>query len=661
MATDSQFYDFPESFDDFTFINEASTSNLELSTNFQYGLEIEDTSLSMDLLNDVFPPGLHVGTQVQSLNYRPDIECLDDHESDSSFKFLNQIIMEESMDENTSMFYDPLALQATEKSFYEVISKKYPPSPHIDINTECPNSLNKRTCEINGNSVDPSSCGDLGYHPSNRSIQLPSISSQPLVHSVNSSTSNSVGQIDSLMNMNLTPSQFSKTEFKLQFQKGMEEARKFLPTNSELVINLDKNTLAPKSIAETPKDVVIVEKDHSTSSRGRKHLDCHDSDLDERNSKQSAVYEDEVDLSEMFDNLFLVDIKGVQLSSKGHCKYLNGFDTFFQKNLTPRVPRNGNPLTKKQGVESDVVDLQGLLLDCAQAAVSNDLPEAYEKLKNIRQYASSTGDASQRVANVFANGLEAHLAGTGTQMYAALASKRISFSEMLKAYQAGFRPAELIEETGQRLAKHCKRFNVRFEYQAIARQSWETIDINDLKLMRDEVLVVNCSLRFQNLPEEAVLAESPKAGILKLIRSMKPDLFLHSIVNGLHTAPFFMTRFREALFYYASLFDMLEATVPGRQHSDLLRFHLEKEFGREVLNIVACEGKQRVVRPETYKQWHIRSIQAGFKIVPMEKQIGRAKMVAQYHKDFLYDEDCNWVLQGWKGRVLYASSCWVPV
>ncbi|GAA0155093.1 hypothetical protein LIER_38014 [Lithospermum erythrorhizon] len=179
--------------------------------------------------------------------------------------------------------------------------------------------------------------------------------------------------------------------------------------------------------------------------------------------------------------------------------------------------------------------------------------------------------------------------------------------------------------------------------------------------MRDEVLLVSCSLRFQNLPEEAVLAESPKDGILKLIRSMKPDLFLHSIVNGLHTSPFFMTRFREALFCYASLFDMLEATVPGRQHSDLLRFHLEKKFGCEVLNIIACEGKQRVVRPETYKQWHIRTIRAGFKIVPVEKQIARAKMVAHFRKDFLYDEDCSWMLQGWKGRVLYASSCLVPV
>ncbi|GAA0155825.1 hypothetical protein LIER_13465 [Lithospermum erythrorhizon] len=391
--------------------------------------------------------------------------------------------------------------------------------------------------------------------------------------------------------------------------------------------------------------------------------------------------------------------------------------------------RNAKAPNKKKLAESDVVDLQSLLLNCAQAVASNDLPDALGQLNKIKHYASSTGDAYQRVANVFVNGLEARLAGTGAQMYAAFASKRISFSEMLKSYQVyvsacpfefnsranankmilkiaakgsnlhivdfgisygfqypvliqllsirqggppklritgidfpqtGFRPAELIEETGQRLANHCKRFNVPFEYQAMARHSWETIDINGLKLVRDEVQVVNCFLRFQNLPAEAVLVESPKDDILKLIRSMKPDLFLHSIANGTYNGPFFMSRFREALFYYTSLFDMLDVTLPP---GDVQRSLLEKEFyGREVLNIIACEGKQRVVRPETYKQWQIRTMQAGFKIVPMEKEIGlKVNVKAHYHKDFLFDEGCNWMLQGWKDRVLFASSCWVPV
>ncbi|CAI0539832.1 unnamed protein product [Linum tenue] len=38
----------------------------------------------------------------------------------------------------------------------------------------------------------------------------------------------------------------------------------------------------------------------------------------------------------------------------------------------------------------------------------------------------------------------------------------------------------------------------------------------------------------------------------------------------------------------------------------------------------------------------------------------RGKMKSMYHKDFVLDQDGNWMLQGWKGRIIYASSCWVP-
>jgi hypothetical protein len=61
--------------------------------------------------------------------------------------------------------------------------------------------------------------------------------------------------------------------------------------------------------------------------------------------------------------------------------------------------------------------------------------------------------------------------------------------------------------------------------------------------------------------------------------------------------PFFVTRFREALF------DMLETLVP---REDWERMLIEKEiFGREALNVIAREGWERMKRPETYKQWQV--------------------------------------------------------
>ncbi|PNY04840.1 SCARECROW-like protein 14-like, partial [Trifolium pratense] len=76
-----------------------------------------------------------------------------------------------------------------------------------------------------------------------------------------------------------------------------------------------------------------------------------------------------------------------------------------------------------------------------------------------------------------------------------------------------------------------------------------------------------------------------------------------------------------------------------------------------------CEGLERVERPETYKLWQVRNTKAGFKQLPLDSELMaklRTMFKQWYHRDFDFDEDNNWMLQGWKGRILYASTCWVP-
>ncbi|CAA2980362.1 scarecrow 14 [Olea europaea subsp. europaea] len=217
------------------------------------------------------------------------------------------------------------------------------------------------------------------------------------------------------------------------------------------------------------------------------------------------------------------------------------------------------------------------------------------------------------------------------------------------------------EETGRRLAKYCERFGVPFEYQAIATQNWETIKIEDLKITHGEVLAVNCLFRFGRLLDETVEADCPRDAVLNLIRKMNPTIFLHAVTSGSYSAPFFITRFKEALFHYSALFDMLDATLP---RDNPQRMNFEQDFyGREIINVIACEGAGRVERPETHKQWQVRTMRAGFKPLPLNREIMkklRNKVMAGYHKDFLFDEDSNWMLQGWKGRIICGSSCWVP-
>jgi hypothetical protein len=109
------------------------------------------------------------------------------------------------------------------------------------------------------------------------------------------------------------------------------------------------------------------------------------------------------------------------------------------------------------------------------------------------------------------------------------------------------------------------------------------------------------------------------------------------------------------------LYDTFDVTI-SRENPERLMF--EREFcGREAMNVIACEGLEKVERPETYKQWQARTMRAGFRQLPLDRElvnVFRSKLKESYHKDFVVDEDSRWLLQGWKGRIVYGSSCWAP-
>ncbi|GLT89569.1 hypothetical protein SLE2022_075470 [Rubroshorea leprosula] len=107
--------------------------------------------------------------------------------------------------------------------------------------------------------------------------------------------------------------------------------------------------------------------------------------------------------------------------------------------------------------------------------------------------------------------------------------------------------------------------------------------------------------------------------------------------------------------------DMYDTIVPRDDPDRLL---IEKDHLREEsLNVIACEGWERVERPETYKNWQICNQRAGFVQLSFDREtvieaIDRVR--SHYHKDFMIDETDKWVLQGWEGRILYAFSIWRP-
>jgi hypothetical protein len=510
-----------------------------------------------------------------------------------------------------------------------------------------------------------------------------------------------------------------------------------LPTNNSLLIDLEANSgqstdskpatgfPAARVKEEEVTDGMLLFGGGSTNGRGRKNRHTED-DFEAKTGRSNKLMmpeQEEIGASQLYSEI-------MTCSFEDFMKRMSDLRIAMDSESEKSVRKVSGKGARGRQRADEVVDLRTMLIHCAQSVATGDRRSAIELLRQIKQHSSPRGDATQRLAHCFAEGLEARLAGTGSQVYQSLVAQRTSVVDFLKAYslfmvascfwkvkfvfsatticnavagrsklhiveygvqhgfqypnllyylakrkggppevrvtaiavpQPGFRPAHQIEETGRRLSSCAREFGVPFKFKAILAQ-WETVSAKDLNIDPEEVLVVNSECFFGNLMDESVLVDSPSPRdmVLNNIREMKPNVFIHPVVNGTFGAPFFLTRFREALFFYSAHFDMLDATIPRDSDERLL---IERDIiGRSALNVIACEGADRVDRPETYKQWLVRNHRAGLRQLPLDPEavkISRDKVKNYYHRDFLIDEDNRWLLLGWKGRVLYAMSSWM--
>ncbi|MCO5597292.1 hypothetical protein L7F22_051369 [Adiantum nelumboides] len=211
---------------------------------------------------------------------------------------------------------------------------------------------------------------------------------------------------------------------------------------------------------------------------------------------------------------------------------------------------------------------------------------------------------------------------------------------------------EWLEENGRRLAAYAKTYNVPFQFHAIYSDQWEEIDPASLYLHESEVLVINCMHRLRYLADESVdstLTIPPRQKLLMSMRNLSPNLLLTAETNSAGNSPLFVSRFCEILCMFSNLMDMFD--TPCGDDSDRL-FLETKGMAQDVLNIVACEGAERVERPQTYKQWDGYIKRAGFQLMPIPSVIlsrARSYVKQHYHKEFIVHEDANgWWLLGWK-------------
>ncbi|PVH34647.1 hypothetical protein PAHAL_8G266800 [Panicum hallii] len=238
----------------------------------------------------------------------------------------------------------------------------------------------------------------ISDHPRLLQVQQPfaQILSSPSFGANTDNTANSSGE-------NALDSALSKGAGVVRaFLKGMEEANMLLP-----------------------KDNGVNESSSKSGVKKRYNSDEHLEEEEEvRRTRKSVVMikePEDICAHEMLDDMML----------RSDETYIRGMEKL-RIAMAKEVEKSSRKGVRK--AVRNLLDIHELLTLCAQAVATNDRRRAHELLKQIKQHASETGDATQRLAQCFAKGLEARLVGTGSQLSQFLMEDHLSIVEFLKAY-----------------------------------------------------------------------------------------------------------------------------------------------------------------------------------------------------------------------------------
>ena len=209
--------------------------------------------------------------------------------------------------------------------------------------------------------------------------------------------------------------------------------------------------------------------------------------------------------------------------------------------------------------------------------------------------------------------------------------------------------AEALQQVGGKLAQLAESMRVEFNYQNLVIDSPV-----DLKPFEDEeVLAVNAILELHKL----LASPGEMEKTLAAVQSLKPQIVTVVEQEANHNGEFFAERFNEALHYYSTMFDSLEGSGAAE-----MQVMTEVYLGRQICNIVACEGGDRVERHETAAQWKGRMLSAGFEPVAIGsnafKQASMLLTLFGSSDGFRVEEREGCLMLGWHTRPLITTSAW---
>ncbi|CAG7861225.1 unnamed protein product [Brassica rapa] len=219
-----------------------------------------------------------------------------------------------------------------------------------------------------------------------------------------------------------------------------------------------------------------------------------------------------------------------------------------------------------------------------------------------------------------------------------------------------------LNETGDRLHGFAEAMHLQFEFHPVVDRL-EDVRLWMLHVKEGEAVAVNCvSQMHKTLYDGTGAAVRDFAG---LVRSTNPVAVVIAEQEAEHNSTQLETRVFNSLKYYSAVFDVMHKRLGA---DSLMRVKIEEVlFGREIRNIVACEGSHRQERHVGFGEWRRMMEQLGFRSLGVsEREVLQSKMLLRMYgngDEELFnversDEDGGGVTLRWLDQPLYTVSAW---
>ncbi|KAK9689056.1 hypothetical protein RND81_09G032100 [Saponaria officinalis] len=214
-----------------------------------------------------------------------------------------------------------------------------------------------------------------------------------------------------------------------------------------------------------------------------------------------------------------------------------------------------------------------------------------------------------------------------------------------------------LEPVGMRLKALSEKYQIPVEFHPVPvfgpDVTREMLDVRP-----GEALAVNFPLQLHHTPDESVDVNNPRDNLLRMVKSLNPKVTtLVEQESNTNTTPF-LTRFIETLEYYSAMFESIDVTM-ARDRKE--RINVEQHcLAKDIVNIIACEGKERVERHELFGKWKSRLTMAGFRQYPLSSYVNSVirGLLRCYSEHYTLVEKDGAMLLGWKDRMLISASAW---